>query len=342
MIKTNKRLPAKLLNSVNETVVHYGMLKNSDRVLVCVSGGADSVTLLNVLMALRSKLGIKIVVANLDHGIRGKDSAGESLFVKKLAEELNLEFVQEKLRPFKLTSGKRSLEENLREKRYSFFAGAAKKAGCSVIATGHNMDDQAETVLMRVIKGSSIDGLAGIPPVRMEGHLKIIRPLIRTSRREIMAFISGQRKEHVNDSSNDDINFLRNRIRKEILPFLEKINPAIRPALVNISDSAREEILFSLAARKDKVRSLVAASAHKPEISLKKYVAQDRAVRKEIFKELFRSSGGNIKKMAHRHWMLMDNFARTQSKGRSLDLPGNVSVVKSKGKLTFFVPGTKT
>jgi tRNA(Ile)-lysidine synthase len=324
-----------ILKKVKDTVSHYGMLEGGERVLVAVSGGADSISLFHALSALRSDLGIDLVIANLDHGVRGGESAAESLFVKSLAEDLNVKCISEKLVSMKLVSKKMSLEEKLRKKRYEFLVKAARETGCNVIATGHNMDDQAETLLMRMIKGSSAEGLGGIPPVRYEGNIKLIRPLIRTLRKEIIMFLSEIGGKYVKDSSNDDTRFLRNRVRRDILPILEEINPAIKPTLANIADSVREEIIFSRSLRKEKVSELLVSRGRFHCVELKQYLSQPSAVRREIFKELFVSSGGNVKKLSYRHWMLMDAFAKTQSKGRSLDLPGNVNVVKSKGKLTF-------
>ena len=330
-----KKMPIDFLKRVKDTVRHYGMLKKGDRVLVAVSGGSDSVSLFRVLWALKDQLGIEIVVVNIDHGVRGEESERESGFVESLADEFSVECIRGKLKPFKSGAGKKSLEEKLRTKRYEFFVRVSKKNGCNVIATGHNMDDQAETVLMRMIKGSSSDGLAGIPPVRFEGDIKLIRPLIRTSKVEIMSFISKLGAEYVEDSSNADLKFLRNRIRNEVLPFLAKINPAIRSSLVNIADSVREETLFAAAVRKEKVKNILLLSRPRLSVSLKEYLAQISVVRREIFKELFIAAGGNVKKLSHRHWMLMDGFVSTHSKGRSLDLPGNTRVIKSRGKLTF-------
>ncbi len=335
MEKARKKTSADLLKRVRDTIVHYGMLEKGDRVLVAVSGGPDSVALLRVLFALRSKLGIEVLIANLDHGVRGKESAEESRFVKDLAGELSLECVQEKLGPFKAFGGKISLEEKLRKKRYNFLVSAAEKKGCNVVATGHTIDDQSETVVMRFIKGVSLDGLAGIPPVRQEKGIRLIRPLIRTSKKEIMAFISTIGAAYVQDSSNYDVKFLRNRVRAEVLPFLEKMNPALKASLSNLADFVREETVFSSLARKEKARKAVFLSGSACHVRLKEYLAQPQAVRREIFKELFSFSGGNVKKMAYRHWMIMDAFARTQSKGRSLDLPGKVRVIKSRGKISF-------
>ncbi|HPN72849.1 MAG TPA: tRNA lysidine(34) synthetase TilS [Candidatus Omnitrophota bacterium] len=332
--KVKTRYPD-FFKKVKDTVSHYDMVRKGEKVLVAVSGGADSVSLVTALRALSSGLGIEIVVATLDHGTRAGESAREALFVADLAESLGLKCVSEKLRFPSRHQGRISLEEKLRQKRYEFFIRTAKAQGCSCVATGHNMDDQAETVLMRVIKGSSADGLAGIPPVRTEQGIRFIRPLIRISRKDIVSFVNVNGIKHVEDSSNADQKFLRNRIRMEVLPFLEKINPEVRSSLVNIADSVREDLLFAAACRKEKAECVVPDGQPRTGVKLREYLAQPAAVRREIFKRFFVSSGGSVKKLSYRHWMLLDNFARTQSKGRSLDLPGGVTAVKSGGKISF-------
>ncbi len=333
--KNSKKAYTDLLKSVRDTVCHYDMIGKGDRLLVGVSGGADSVALILALKALGPALGIELVAANLDHRVRGRESAAESLFVRELIQDIGLECVSGKLKPLKNTSSGPSLEEKLRRARYNFFTRAARKTGCNVIATGHNMDDQAETMLMRVLKGSSADGLSGIPPVRSESGIRVVRPLIRTSRAEIISFLSAASREYVTDSSNYDTRFLRNRIRSEVLPYLEKINPGIKEALVNISDSVRDELSFSSAVRKEKVERIVGRSGPALSVGLKEYAGEVPALRREIFKTLFSGAGGNIKKLAYRHWVLTDLFACSTDKGGSLDLPGNVKVVKRKGVLSF-------
>jgi tRNA(Ile)-lysidine synthase len=326
---------AGFLKNVKETIAHYGMLEKGDRVLAAVSGGADSVSLLLSLVALRRNLGIETAAANLDHGVRGNESASESVFVESLARDIEVEYIHEKLVDVSGNPDKRSLEEKLRKKRYEFFVKAAKKLGCNVIATGHNMDDQAETVVMRVIKGSSASGLGGIPPVRDEKGIRIIRPLIRTSRIDIEKFIRSSGKSNVEDSSNEDKRFLRNRVRLEVLPYLEKINPSVRMALVNIADSVREETTLSEDVRGERAGKIISRGGSGSFVLLKDYLASEPVVRRQVFKMLFTHAGGSVKKLSYRHWILMDRFARTQSKARSLDFPGNVQVVKDKGKLVF-------
>ena len=211
------------LKRVKDTVKQYDMLRPGDRVLVAVSGGPDSVGLLKALLEMRKNLGIEIVVGNLDHGIRGRESRRDSDLVKRMSENLGLPLMHKRINLKSQPKGKKSLEERARERRYAFFREAAEKNMCNVIATGHTLDDQAETVLMRIITGASAAGLAGIPPARRDDGIKIIRPFIRTSKHDILSYLGKTGWEYAEDHTNRDKKFRRNRIRLEVLPFLEKL-----------------------------------------------------------------------------------------------------------------------
>ena len=322
---------AAFLKRVKDTIKHYDMLAEGDRVLVAVSGGADSVCLLKALVDLRRQLGIDLVVANMDHCLRGSQSESDSRFVMELAAALELECRHKKVRVAEGGAAGASLEEKAREKRYAFLKQAAAKSGCNVIATGHTMDDQAETVLLRVIYGSSLAGISGIYPVRQEGAFRLARPLIRTTRRDILDFLKGARQGYVEDPSNKDLKFLRNSVRHRILPFLEKYNPSLKRSLANLADALREDFIFLDAERKKALGKHQGSGS----VEMKDIILQPKAVRKEVLKELFRRAGGNVKKLTHRHWMDMDYFIRSAEKGRSLDLPGGIRLSKRDGSVIF-------
>jgi len=324
------------LKRVRDTVKQYDMLHRGDRVLLAVSGGADSVCLLKALLDMRRQLGIDIVVGNVDHGLRGKESERDSAFVKRLSGKFGLGCVHKKINV--RSGGKKgaSIEERARDERYAFFKEAAGANDCGVIATGHTMDDQAETVMMKVIYGSSLAGITGIPPVRIEGDQRIIRPLIRVERREILAFLEKEGLGYVEDSTNRDVKFARNSIRHEILPFLEKYNPRLKRSLVNLSDTLREDFFF-LGPEKEKAVRKYAGGEGSPPVGIKisDMILQPKALRKEIFKELFRRAGGNVKKLTYRHWMDMDYFLRAAKKNKSLDFPGDIRVTRTVDGIVF-------
>jgi len=323
------------LKNVKDTVKHYEMLSSGEKVLVAVSGGADSVCLLAALLGIRRSLGIEVILANLDHGIRGKESRADSRFVKALADKLGVKAVMGKADMNKHAGRGASLEEKARGHRYRFLERAAKKYGCAAIATGHTMDDQAETVVMKMIYGSSMSGIAGIPPVREGKGVRIIRPLIRTSRADIIDFIDENGLSFVEDSSNKDIRFLRNKIRIDVLPYLEKCNPGIRRTLVNLADTVREDIAFIEEAKSSVLTDKRFGSGKKINISIAELLCQPKAVRKAVFKELFIKAGGDVKKLTYRHWMDMERFIRSAPQNGSLDFPGRVKIIKKSDKLIF-------
>lgn len=331
-----KTLRTNFLKALKDTIRQYDMLKKGDRVLAAVSGGADSVSLLRALIDIRPLAEIEVIAANLDHGLRGSESAAESRFVIDLAEKVGVPCVHAGITSHRPGKNRISVEEYLRKERYDFLVSAAKKHKCGVIATGHNMDDQAETVLMRVIKGSSTAGLAGIPPVRNERGIKVIRPLIRVARAEILSFLEASGTPHVEDSSNADTRFLRNSIRHEVIPALEKINPRIRRVLVNLADSVRQDMLMLDSVRNDTGKRTAGSFRGQHSIYLSELLLQPKIVQKQICKELFGKAGGDMKKLTFRHWMDMERLIRSSEKGKSLDLPGKISVTRRKNALVFF------
>ncbi|MCX5714939.1 MAG: tRNA lysidine(34) synthetase TilS, partial [Candidatus Omnitrophica bacterium] len=238
-------MPNNLIERVLKTIRNYEMLKPGDTVLIAVSGGPDSVFLLQALAHLKIKLKLKkLVVCNLDHGIRGKESSEDSLFVKKIAEDLNLGFIHKKIDLSKKRSKDLSTEEIAREERYKFFNDAAKAVKADIVATGHTLDDQAETILMRIIKGASLKGVIGISPVREEGPLKIIRPLFELEKAEIERYLDERGREYRIDSTNSEGIYFRNVVRKDIIPYLEKYNPRLKRALCSLAEHLREDFEF--------------------------------------------------------------------------------------------------
>jgi tRNA(Ile)-lysidine synthase len=323
------------LKKIKDTLRHYGMIKKGDRILVAVSGGADSVCLFKALLMLKSELGVELVVANMDHCLRGTESKSDSGFVRLLAKREGTDLFYKKVDV--RSGGKKgiSTEERAREKRYAFLKKAAAEKSCSVIATGHTMDDQAETVLMRVLKGSSLAGVAGIPPTREEGRFKVVRPLIRTERKEIESFLKRNGASFVSDSSNKEQKYLRNKVRLKILPYLEKENPRLKRTLTNLADSVREDLVLLNANKKTAKGTVILPAGAPRKIKTADIIMQPKSTRKDLFKGLFKNAGGNVKKLNYRHWMEMDQFLRTAQKKKSLDFPGDVRVTKTRDELVF-------
>ncbi|MBF0216806.1 MAG: tRNA lysidine(34) synthetase TilS [Candidatus Omnitrophica bacterium] len=328
-----------LIKRVKDTIRDNCMLKKGDKVLVAVSGGADSMCLLYVLHSIRKSIGIDISVATIDHGTRGEESREDSDHVKRTSKELGIRCAYKKLRLGVSSPSKISFEERAREERYKFFVRAARKEGSSAIATAHTLDDQAETVMMRVLTGSSLKGLGGIPPLRLEKGIKVIRPLIDVGKKDILNYLSRKGIKSRHDRTNDETKYLRNKVRIEILPFLSKYNPKINKALSNLSANVREDLELIGWVRNKALALPVKNSDGSISAPIKELVLQPEAVRKEVFRDMLGRAGGNLKKLTYDHWLFLNRLTLRGTKGKSLDLPGNVLVRRERSSIIFIGKG---
>lgn len=214
----------------------HGLLSPGDRVLVGVSGGPDSTALLLCLRQLQRKLDIELVAAHVNHRLRGAAADADEACAAESAAALGVAFVRVELPPG-LARGA-NLEARARRLRYAALRELAVRHGCAKIATGHTIDDQAETVLMRLLRGSSGRGLGAIRPRRADG---IVRPLIDCRRADLTAVLRGAGLRSRRDASNRDRRFLRTHVRERVLPLLAELNPAIVRACANLAAAARAE-----------------------------------------------------------------------------------------------------
>ncbi len=231
-----------VLNRVRTTIKQYEMLKENDTVLVGVSGGADSVCLLHVLKTLSEEFGIKLSVAHIHHGIRGVEADNDASFVKKLCREWKIPVFFHKVSAKEIAKEENvSLETAGRLARYRYFYELREKKKFHKIATAHNQNDQAETILMRVLRGAGIDGLSGIRYQREDG---VIRPLLNVSRKDIEAYCIENNLKYCQDKTNGENDYTRNRIRNLLLPQLEEYNPNLLDALSHLGQNMAEDGAF--------------------------------------------------------------------------------------------------
>jgi tRNA(Ile)-lysidine synthase len=233
-----------VIPSLASNVREHGLFCKGDKVLVAVSGGIDSVVLLHVLWKMKRKgdLDVLLEVVHVDHGLRD-ESAQDARFVQELSEKWGLRChvglfdVGAYAKKHRL-----SIEMAAREVRYEFFAKVAAEAGASKLATAHHADDQAETVLMRILRGTSLKGLGGIPLRREEDTYEIVRPLLGATREEIRRYAREQGLSHREDASNASTKYLRNKIRIRLLPELERdYNRGVKASLNQLAAMARDD-----------------------------------------------------------------------------------------------------
>ncbi len=229
----------RLVARVEEAVREHRLIEPGARILVACSGGADSTALLYILRHFPDSWRLALAVGHVHHGLR-PEADEDAAFVGRMAAELGVPFHLERLTG--LAPEDPDLEARAREARYRALARMAEAVGASLVATGHTLDDQAETVLMRLVRGTGVPGLVGIMPRRpLCPGIEVVRPLLWTRRHDLRAFLETLGISWREDATNRDLSRQRNRIRHRILPMLEQENPRIQEALAHLADVVREE-----------------------------------------------------------------------------------------------------
>lgn len=311
-----------VLEGVLTTMSRYNMLAPGSRVIAAVSGGADSVCLLHVLAALGPKMGFQLVgVAHFNHQLRGAESEEDERFVAQQARDLGLPLY---LGVADGAPEADNLEQHLRRLRREFFSSLIAEGKADRIALGHTRDDQAETVLFRLMRGSGLAGMAGILPVTAEG---LIRPLLGSTRAEVEQFLLDRRIPWREDASNRDPRFARNRIRHRLLPQLEREwNPRLREALAHLADLAYEEERWWAQQTGSAARSFLHPTPHGIEMQARELSALPRAQARRLVREAIREAKGNPRGIEFRHVEAVLDLAGSPSGSRrssaSADLPG--------------------
>lgn len=327
------------------TIYKYNMLNKGDRVLVGISGGPDSVALLLVLCSLKKELCLKLYAASLNHMFR-KDAASDIKFVKALASKLKIPFLAGKIDVLKLHRSHGGSKEDLaRSVRYDFFLKAARKFSVNKIALGHTKDDQAETVLMRLIYGAGITGLSGIPPTRKLGKYLVVRPLIEVSKKDIELYLKNNKIKPCHDSTNCQDEYKRNKIRRHLIAILEKdYNPGIKEALSRTAALLRDDKdLLEEVLLKPVFKKLIKINPHTgagkkniARLNLKEFDKLHIALKKYVLRESIRRVNQRLAGIEYRHWKLLEDFIAKRKNNAAWHLPYGCRVKIKKASILFY------
>lgn len=285
---------------VRKTLQKHRMLTPGENVLVAVSGGADSVALLLCLHTLAPELGLSLAIAHLNHRIRGEEGDADEDFVRRLSAGLRIPYYSEAIEvKQQAAEGKHNLEELARETRYEFLRRTARRIGARKIAVGHNLNDQAETVLFRFIRGSGLEGLSAIHPV-VDGI--VIRPLIECSREFIVRYLEQKGADYRNDSTNRSLQYTRNRIRMELVPYLEKaLNPRVTETLAREAALSRETWSFVEAQAKEALDKLCRSEDGGLSLDLRSFESLHPALQKQVVRQALKRCLGTLRGITSRH-----------------------------------------
>lgn len=325
-----------MLPTIQSTIRRRKLIRPGDHVLTAVSGGADSVALAYALHFLKKRIGFSLTLAHLNHGLRGRAADADAEFVSELAWRLGLPCLQGRVdvRRQARHDGV-SVEMAARQARYDFLLRAAREAGANSLATAHTADDQAETIILKLARGAGPQGLGGIPYRAERGGLTVIRPMLDTTHAAATGFLRRYRLAWREDRSNRDTEFLRNRVRHEIIPLLEKrLNPRIRRVLVRTAEVLREESEW-----------LDRMAVHLLEVSTERSaravlrVARARnlhtAVRRRLLRAWLAAAGMDPDLMDFDAVDRVDGLLAAGNGTRSVDLPGGWRAVRRYGRMSL-------
>lgn len=308
--------------AVGRTISRWQMIGAGQRLLVAVSGGADSTALLAALL----ELGYPVLAAHLNHGWRGSESDRDEAAVRDLAAALGVPLVVEPWPEHVPAESGGGLEEQARRVRYAFLLRRAAEHGCARIATGHTRDDQVETVVLRIERGCGIEGLAGILPRREDG---VIRPLLEASREQVLAYLEERGLSHVEDSSNRNLRFDRNRIRFSLLPELRRRAPDLDARLARLAAMA---VSARRRERDVAARLLETAVDSNGRLDLGRFAARQPAVRALAVRAWLARVRGDLRRIGRAH---LRDIVDCDRSGASASVPGGGRVWNEHGWLRF-------
>ena len=341
------RLEQCVLSAIRES----RMLIPGDRVAVAVSGGADSVALLRLLESLRGELGITLSVVHFDHSLRGAESSADAEFVRELAQRSRHDFILERQ---DVAAAARehgwNLEDGSRRLRYGFFQRLVTQGRATRVAVAHTADDQAETLIAHLVRGTGPTGLAGIHPVVGA----VVRPLLGVRRRELREYLNSRGESWREDSTNRDLSRTRARIREQLLPVIERdFSAAIVNHLCDLARFAREEEAFWTALVEDRFQACTKAGPHDARIAIRDLLfplslfgsreesaggvvpAAFRALTERLIRRLYEGVHGDLRGLSSRHVEQVIHLATRSESGHRIELPGGIRVERAFGDLIF-------
>ncbi len=311
---------------VLRTIRKFRMLSDGDHVLVAVSGGLDSTALLACLHNLARGLQLTLTVAHLNHGLRGVEADEDEEFVRRLCADLGLTLIAGRAKLGGRGVLLPNLEEAARSARYDFLQSVADRAGAVRIAVGHTLDDQAETFLLRMVRGSGPLGLSAIHPVKGK---RIIRPLIECARETVALYLADVGLTHREDSSNRSLERRRNRVRHELIPYLrEHFNPGVNAALARAAGFCREAAEYMEAQAEEAARSLTVCQGENLALDAAAVLRLHPAIRRIAVRRALARWRGSLRGFTHRHVAAIIRLCRPGMSGKGIALPGGAAALR--------------
>lgn len=335
-----------MLKALNQELLSRGLLDRDDTVVVGASGGPDSMALLHLFLDLNKHLGwqLKLHTAHFDHKLRGEEAERDAAFVQAAADSLSIPCTIEARDVAAMASAEKlGIEEVSRRERYAFFERVCLRIGCKTVAVAHHADDNAETILHRVLRGTGLRGLAGIPRRRLlnpDSGVQVIRPLLRMTRKSLRTYLTDAGIAFREDRTNASNEPMRNRIRNLVLPQIEsQVNPQVREALVRLGEQAEwvKEYLAETVQRTFETL-IVSRTDQSLILNVDALARKSRLVQTELMRLAYRSFGLGEQELSFAHMVSALELIAEPASGKQLQLPGGMTIEKRYHQLVFSLP----
>lgn len=322
-----------LLDKLKKFIISHRLINRDETVLCAVSGGSDSIAMLHLLAQLRGEIGFKIEVAYINHGLR-PEAWKEAEYVRKQAEKLSCPFHLRKadVKTHCEQTG-RSIESSARYLRYNLLKDIAAQINAKKIATAHTMDDQAETTLMKIIRGCGLEGLRAMRPIRDGLYIK---PLLQFSRTQLQRFLESSSIEYFTDISNFSDEFFRVRVRKKLIPEIERENPGIKNLLCTLAEESSEAVDFLSSIAKDIIHNEIIETDEGFEFEIKKLLSLHTAVASEVMRLLLRRFLPGLEGIYRNHLKEIYKIMHSNKPSSIYMVPGEIIFEKRYEKMLIY------
>lgn len=322
-----------ILYSCIEHICKNKLVKNKEALILAVSGGPDSIFIFYLALALRKIFNNTIYVAHFNHKLRD-EADDEQLFVESLAKEHDCRFVCE-AKDVKAAYDGNSLEQTARRLRYDFFEKISREFKAKKILFGHHKDDLAETVLMRIVRGSGLMGLKAMQSITRYKRMMLVRPLLQIEKKDILKFLDANKLKYMLDASNEEDIFLRNKIRSDFIPQLEQLNPNIKNALLNLTTTLAYDYDYMYKeVQRVYSKALISHTANRLRVDINIVREQHPAIRNQLIRYCLEQVRGHLRRIELRHCYEVSDLIDNRPCRSVVDLP-DAQAIKEKDELIF-------
>ncbi|MDO8526081.1 MAG: tRNA lysidine(34) synthetase TilS [Deltaproteobacteria bacterium] len=331
----------KLYKKFRANIKRNKFIQNDDVVLVGVSGGVDSMVLAHLLLKLRKDIPFKLTLAHVNYKLRGAESDAQEKLVHDFAVQNGVIALSLRGPEGRGNPGAVNFQKSARDFRYHYFAEVAAEIGADSVMVAHHLEDQVETILAQLLRGSSLKGLSGMKAMRSLAKVPLIRPLLSFSKKDLIAYAQENKVSFIEDSSNASDTYWRNRLRHELLPVIENLRPKAFEKITRLGEEMAELSHYLSATAKDWLKEFARRDEKSFWIPRPRFILLPKTLRLEILQQAYLQWQGHAADLKHDHLVRCDQIASGPKPEASYSLPANVRFQRSADNCQFIPPIAK-